>query len=754
MVMVIRGDLCQQMLEEAGVKVSLQTRRDILQYLAPQYQQASSAERNTLVDEFTAITGYHRRYARWLLNHAEAIQQAAACPKQRYGPEIQQALLLAWNAANRICAKRLIPFLPTLIDALERHGHLRLSEESRRCLLSMSVATADRLLRTPRHTGRRGLSTTQAGTLLKRQIPIRTFREWDEAQPGFVEVDVVAHCGMHTEGRYLSTLTLTDIATGWTECLPLRQKGQDAVVAALHQARTLFPFPILGLDTDNGSEFINEAVVAYCAREHITFTRGRPHEKNDQCFVEEKNRVVVRQVVGYDRLVGEQAYQQLGELYGALRLYVNCFQPSMKLIAKHREGRTVRREYDAAKTPLQRLLLSGALPAAKQQELRTAVQVLDPIRLFRQVERLQQAVFRCAVSASFLSQHSPPGPLQVFSLEACTGETLVTEEVQPKSEARPEEPSGKSADLVCASSPCQAGVSIPIHASERSPRHDLTSKTRADRTVVHPPATAEKGQKQVVQMPRGFHPPPEVAHRTRVSFGDQRLTIEEAIQRYLHYHQRTRYQLKTVIWHQTALGQFHRYLLVERHLHLVSQISEADVHDWFAFLQETPGASGKERSAHSIATYVRSVRAFCAWLVRQGALARSPCEDVTVPRAVPSLPPALTAEDFNQLLQACPPPGESGPLAERAAARNRAILWVLFDSGISLSELCALRVGDVESRLGVLTIRGHGARARSLSLGAQSWQCLRSYLEQHRPTPEELVLLGRAKEDHLFLSES
>src|SRR6202035_3646207 len=148
----------------------------------------------------------------------------------------------------------------------------------------------------------------------------------------------------------------TDVATGWTECLPLLARTSDLVVRALERARTLFPFPILGIDTDNGAEFINADVVAYCEREHLTFTRGRPEQKNDQCYVEEKNYSVVRQAVGYDRLVGEQTYQQLRELYRALRLSVNCFQPSMKLLSKQQEGAHLQRIYDPAKTPLQRLL--------------------------------------------------------------------------------------------------------------------------------------------------------------------------------------------------------------------------------------------------------------------------------------------------------------------------------------------------------------------------------------------------------------
>lgn len=220
------------------------------------------------------LTSYVRKYAAWVLLHAEEILQAADEEHQRYGPEVQQALVLAWETLNRICAKRLIPFLSNIIESLEQHGHLQLSEESRRQLLSMSAATADRLLRAHRSVRSRGVSPTKAGPLLKQQIPIRTFAQWDEARPGFLEADLVAHCGGQLEGGCLYTLTLTDVATGWTECLPLLNRGQDAVLAAFQRARTRFPFPILGIDTDNGGEFINEEVAAYCAREQITFARS------------------------------------------------------------------------------------------------------------------------------------------------------------------------------------------------------------------------------------------------------------------------------------------------------------------------------------------------------------------------------------------------------------------------------------------------------------------------------------------------
>jgi len=415
-----------------GAGANLQSRRVLLKQFAPQYRMASSAHKRVLLDAFVQATGYHRRYGMWLLNHAEEVLHAPVSARaSHYGPEVQHALFLAWNTANRICAKRLIPFLPTLIEALERHGHLHITQECRSQLLAMSAVTADRLLRSQRTRAQRGLSTTRAGSLLKQQIPIRTFQEWNEAQPGFLEADLVAHCGIDIEGGYLYTLTLTDVATGWTECLPLLYRSQETVLAAIQRAHTLFPFLILGIDTDNGGEFINEGVIAYCEQEHISFTRGRPSLKNDQCFVEQKNGAIVRQVVGYDRLVGEHAYRQLTELYRALRLYINCFQPSMKLLSKQRDGKKVRCVYDPAKTPLQRLFLSGVLPAQKQQELLEVAQALDPIGLFQQVEQLQQALFRCAVGCSPFISSLTPAPIRVFSVERCMTGTLPGEESVP-----------------------------------------------------------------------------------------------------------------------------------------------------------------------------------------------------------------------------------------------------------------------------------------------------------------------------------
>ena len=248
--------------------LSYASRREVVERVAPAYRKASCAQKTLLLDTVMTMTGYARKYAIRLLNQApegKRVIQRQRLP--RYGPQVQYALVLAWEASRYICAKRLIPFLPTCVAALEHHGHLQLTEESRSQLLQISTSTAERFLHSQRKPAPRGLSTTQAGPLLKHQIPIRTFHQWDEAQPGFLEADLVAHNGGHSEGCSLFTLTLTDVATGWTECLPVLYKSPEAVLAAFQQARRLFPFPVLGLDTDNGGEFINKKLVSYCEQE-------------------------------------------------------------------------------------------------------------------------------------------------------------------------------------------------------------------------------------------------------------------------------------------------------------------------------------------------------------------------------------------------------------------------------------------------------------------------------------------------------
>lgn len=317
--------------------MSFRSKRELLAQVAPRYQMASRTQKSVILDEFVAATHYARKYAIRLLTRPPlpARSQIRRPRAPQYGAAVQAALEVAWGAANLISARRLVPFLPTLVPVLEQHGHLHLIDAVRTQLLAISPATADRLLHQARKAGQpRGRSITKAGTLLKHQIPIRTFADWDAATPGFVEADLVAHCGDGTYGTFLSALIVTDVATGWVECQALLYRSGDQVIQGITRARQLIPFPLLGIDTDNDSEFITNELISYCAEAAISFTRGRAYHKNDQCYVEQKNGAVVRQFVGYGRFEGEQAYHQLIELYRALRLYVNFFQPTANTISR------------------------------------------------------------------------------------------------------------------------------------------------------------------------------------------------------------------------------------------------------------------------------------------------------------------------------------------------------------------------------------------------------------------------------------
>jgi hypothetical protein len=379
--------------------MSFQAKRELLAQVAPRYRKARGGQKSRILDEFLAATGYQRKYAIRLLRQPPPFSPAMKRPRaRRYGPPVQDALKIAWAAANFICSKRLVPFLPEVVPVLERHGHLQLEDEVRGQLLPMSVSTAERLLAAIRRQEQpHGRSTTKSGVLLKRQIPVRTFNDWNETQPGFFEGDLVAHCGWSIEGEFLNTLVLTDVATGWTKCLALLHRSQAAVVQALDRARQLLPFPMLGFDSDNGSEFINAELLAYCEREHLTLTRGRVAKKNDQCFVEQQNGNIVRQYVGYDRFEGERAYRQLVELYRALRLYINFCQPSMKRLSKQRDGSKVQRKYEPAQTPLQRLLAAYVLTAEAEARLQAVYHSLDPVRLLQQIVVLQDALWHLAL---------------------------------------------------------------------------------------------------------------------------------------------------------------------------------------------------------------------------------------------------------------------------------------------------------------------------------------------------------------------
>jgi hypothetical protein len=369
--------------------MSLKSKHELVEVVRPRYLKAGKVEKQKILDEFTCATGYHRKHAiRVLKNRVpKSRRRKRTGYKAVYRGDVMQALEQIWEIYGHICSKRLQPFLPEAIRVLERCQEINLSKDTKELLLKISSASIDRCLRPIRLQTPHGLSTTKPGSLLKTLIPIRIFTEWDEQRPGFLEIDLVAHCGSTTEGQFLCTLTCTDLCTGWTEVTGLLHRSQEAVSEALCQMRERLPFPLLGIDSDNGGEFINDLLYRYCLDKQITFTRSRPYQKNDQAHVEQKNWSVVRHTVGYDRWETEQELALLESIYDDLRLYINFFQPSLKLIAKERIGNKTIKRYDTAKTPYQRVLERKDISLEAKARLAHLYVQLNPAELRRRIDQ-------------------------------------------------------------------------------------------------------------------------------------------------------------------------------------------------------------------------------------------------------------------------------------------------------------------------------------------------------------------------------
>jgi hypothetical protein len=373
-------------------------KRQLLQALHPHYRSAPRSEQTKILDAFTQATGYHRKYAISLLRHGPPPPRPRRRAWVRYDVTVVDALRRLWEASGGLCSKRLRPFLGPLLETLERCGELRLPPRVKDALLRMSPATIDRKLAPARRRPKpRGLTTTRPGSLLKPHIPIRTFAQWEEHRPGFTEMDLVAHCGQTPHGEFVHTLTVVDIATTWFEPQAVPNRSQRQVFQALTAIRDRLPFPLLGLDADNDHAFINAHLLAYCRAEHLTFTRAREYRKNDQAHVEERNGAVIRRTIGYDRYEGEPATAALNAVYEVLRLWINFFQPSMRLVAKQRVGARVHKRYDQARTPYQRVLDSPAVSAADKQTLHDLYLTLNPIRIRDELDRRLQRLWTMSV---------------------------------------------------------------------------------------------------------------------------------------------------------------------------------------------------------------------------------------------------------------------------------------------------------------------------------------------------------------------
>lgn len=382
-------------------QVSMGTREELVAAVRSRYSSGTRNEKSRILDEFVAITELHRKHAMKLLRVGGAVQRKDPKRERRqYDEAAREALVVLWEASDRICGKRLRPLIPALVEAMERHGHLSLDPAVRGQLLAMSAATIDRALREVKSVGGRNRRRKGALTELKRSIPIRTFGDWGDPAPGYFEADLVAHCGTVVSGSFVQTLVLTDIATGWTECAALLVREQTLLTAVLHELRSRIPVVLRGFDSDNDSVFINETVRDYCLESGVEFTRCRPYRKNDQAWVEQKNGSIVRRIVGYQRLEGIAAVRVLTELYRATGLFVNFFQPSFKLAEKHRDGARVQKRYHPPATPCQRMLADERTPDDARMQLQSLSATLDPVELLRDIRAAQQRLVELTAAPS------------------------------------------------------------------------------------------------------------------------------------------------------------------------------------------------------------------------------------------------------------------------------------------------------------------------------------------------------------------
>ncbi len=389
--------------------LTMKERKSVIGETALRYQKLTKKQKGIILDEFVALTGYIRCYASYVLrNHGKKVRvnkglviigdirkKAGRKRPKTYDSKVFDVLKKIWLIMDCICSKRLAPVLKDIVLKLENHREIKIDKETKKKLFKISPATIDRLLSSERRKQQiKGRSNTKPGTLLKNQIPIRTYSEWDEQIPGFVEIDLVGHDGGDAKGEYMQTLDVTDVCTGWTETQAVKNKAQAWVFEAIEDIKDQLPFELLGIDSDNGSEFINHHLLKFCNEGEITFTRTRSYRKNDNCFVEQKNYSVVRRAVGYSRYDTEEELKVINELYGHLRLYTNFFQPVMKLIEKTRIGSRVKKKYDKARTPYQRVLESSDIPTQQKNKLKRQYAKLNPAALKRQITKLQNRLLK------------------------------------------------------------------------------------------------------------------------------------------------------------------------------------------------------------------------------------------------------------------------------------------------------------------------------------------------------------------------
>jgi hypothetical protein len=381
--------------------LTLAERRAITETAAVRYRLASKRGKSRILDELCANTGWHRNHARKALRAGmqPKVITARRSRPVTYGPDVIAALTVCWSVLGMPAGKRLAPMLAELVAVLRHFGELAISDDTAALLVSMSAATIDRRLSDERAKYKlRGRVGTKPGSILKSQIPVRTWAEWDDAVPGFVEIDTVFHDGGNRGGGHVFTLTVTDIATGWTESHSLPDRAAKHILVALNRIAAAMPFPILGVDCDNGSEFINDDLLTWCRDRQITFTRSRPGNKNDGCHVEQKNWTVVRTVAGYYRYDTASELLLLNEIWQLQSKLTNYFYPQQKLISKVRTGAKVSKKHDKATTPFHRAIDHPTMTVERIVGLTRTYSLINPAATQRQIQALTAQLFTLATS--------------------------------------------------------------------------------------------------------------------------------------------------------------------------------------------------------------------------------------------------------------------------------------------------------------------------------------------------------------------